>query len=240
MYQLIDQIMEETDYKNNIYFHSLYNGDFEKDDFIETQTQFFFAVDFFNRPMAALAAKIPTAELRQEILRNVWEEHGEGDISKAHGKTFIIFLERLGNVTLKDIMGKTLWPEVRLFNTCLTGACVLDDYMVGTAMMGMIERMFCDISAILAKGIIQRGWLTSENMIHYNLHELLDIKHSQDFFDVLSAAWEKNEENKYHIEQGLRLGSTVFNNLYTGLYQHRKRRLYRKYLGPHSRAEGVL
>jgi pyrroloquinoline-quinone synthase len=112
--------------------------------------------------------------------------------------------------------------------------------MVGTAMMGMIERMFCDISSILGKTIIERGWMTNENMIHYNLHETLDIKHSQDFFDVLAQSWERNEENRYHIEQGLRLGATIFNGLYTGLYEQRKRRLNRQYFGPHSRAEGVL
>lgn len=240
MNDLINQIMEETNYQNNAYFRSLNDGTFEKDDFVETQIQFFHAVEFFNRPMAALAAKIPTAELRQEILRNVWEEHGEGDISKAHGETFVILLDRLGKVTIEDIIKRALWPEIRIFNTTLTGACVLDDYMVGTAMMGMIERLFCDISTILAQGIIKRGWLTQDTMIHYNLHELLDIKHSQDFFDVLEEAWKKNDENKYHIDQGLRLGATLFNNLYTGLYEQRKRRLMRAYLGPHSRAEGVI
>ena len=161
--------MEETDYKNNMYFRSLNDGTFDKNDFIETQIQFFFAVEFFNRPMAALAAKIPTATLRQEILRNVWEEHGEGDMAQAHGETFIIFLDRLGQVTIDDIQKRALWPEIRIFNTCLTGACVLDDYMVGTAMMGMIEKLFSDISTMLAQGIIKRGWLTQNNMIHYNL-----------------------------------------------------------------------
>jgi len=180
---------------------------------------------FFNRPMASLAAKIPTMNLRLEILRNVWEEHGEGDASKAHENTFLIFLKRLGGITSIDINKKTLWPEIRIFNTCLTGACVVDDYMVATAMMGMIELMFCDISSIIGKGIVHRKWLTPETMIHYNLHAELDIKHSQDFFNVLSESWTKSEENKYNIEQGLRLGATLFNNLYTGLYEQRKRRL---------------
>jgi pyrroloquinoline-quinone synthase len=76
-------------------------------------------------------------------------------------------------------------------------------------------------------------------MIHYDLHEEIDVKHSQDFFDVLAPAWEKSAENRYYIEQGLRLGAHVFNGLYEGLYRARKRRLMRRLRGPHSRAAGI-
>jgi pyrroloquinoline-quinone synthase len=225
MFDRIKEIEEEINYTKNVYFNSIFNNEFSKEDFLETQIQFFFAVDFFSRPMAALAAKIPTVELRREILRNVWEEHGEGDTQKAHTITFSLFLERLGGVKFEDIQQKVLWPEVRAFNTCLAGTCILDDFMIGTAMMGMIERMFCHISTIIARGVIERGWLQKQDMVHYNVHELLDIKHSQDFFDILLPFWEKSVNNQYQIEQGLRLGATIFDNLYTSLYQHRTRRL---------------
>ena len=60
----IDSILSEINYKNNPYFQSLADGIFDKDDFIETQIQFYFAVTFFSRPMAALAAKIPLPHMR--------------------------------------------------------------------------------------------------------------------------------------------------------------------------------
>jgi pyrroloquinoline-quinone synthase len=102
-------------------------------------------------------------------------------------------------------------------------------------MMGMIERMFCDISAWIGQGIVENGWLPKDQMIHYALHEDLDIKHSQDFFDVLKPAWDINSENRYLIEQGLRLGATVFYGLYEGLFRGRKRRVKRDLRGPHVR-----
>jgi pyrroloquinoline-quinone synthase len=185
--------------------------------------------------MAALAAKIPTPELRIEIVRNVWEEHGEGNLGKIHGNTFIEFLRRLGSISPEQIEARALWPEVRIFNTTLVGACVLDEYLIGCAMMGMIERMFCDISAWIGQGVVVNGWLTREQMIHYLLHENLDVKHSQDFFDVLQPAWDARVENRYFIEQGLRLGATVFYGLYEGLSRGRKRRLTRDVKGPHVR-----
>jgi pyrroloquinoline quinone (PQQ) biosynthesis protein C len=221
---LIQNILKETDYRNNPYFLNLDNGQFDKSDFVETQIQFYYAVIFFSRPMAALAGKIPSPELRLEVLRNVWEEHGEGNLSHGHGGTFLELLKRLGGITPEQVFSRGLWPEIRIFNTTLTGATVLDDFLVGVGTMGIIERMFSDISAWIGQGILKRGWLQQENMIHYHLHEKLDIRHSQDFFDILQRAWAISDENRYQIEQGLRLGATLFNGLYAGLWQSRKKR----------------
>lgn len=240
MKSLIDRILKETDAATNPYFVHLNDGTFEKKDFVETQIQFFNAVIFFNRPMSALAAKIPHPELRMEILRNVWEEHGEGDVEKFHSTTFLEFLTRMGGVeTAEDLAKRALWPEVRIFNTTLAGACVLDDYLIGAGMMGMIERMFCEISNWIGLAVVKRGWLDRKDMVHYNLHKKLDIKHAQDFFNVLGPAWKTGAENRYYIEQGLWLGATLFYNLYDGLYRHRGRRLLRDTKAPHSRAEGA-
>ncbi|RYZ84846.1 MAG: iron-containing redox enzyme family protein, partial [Proteobacteria bacterium] len=111
MNELIESILKETAAQQNPYFQALRDGSFSKEDFIETQIQFFFAVVFFSRPMSALAAKVPSPELRMEILRNVWEEHGEGDLTKIHGRTFTVLLERLGGIKVDDIEAKALWPR---------------------------------------------------------------------------------------------------------------------------------
>ena len=100
----------------------------------------------------------------------------------------------------------------------------------------MIERMFCEISTWLGQGIVNRGWLTQKNLIHYNLHADLDIKHSQDFFDVVAPSWKASKENQYYIEQGLTMGASLFNMLYEELYKHRKERLFRDISGFHSRS----
>jgi pyrroloquinoline-quinone synthase len=227
MDRLIRQVLEDTRYRENPYFTALRTHQFDKEDFVETQIHFYSAVIFFNRPMAALAAKIPSPELRIEILRNVWEEHGEGDPAKVHGATFSEFLRRLAGVTPEDIQRRALCPEVRIFNTMLAGACVLDEYLIGTAVLGIIERMFVDISSWIGTGVIENGWLTRDKMIHYNVHEHLDVKHSEDFFAVLKPGWESSSENRYYIEQGLRSGAMVFNNMYEDLYRNRKRRALR-------------
>ena len=224
MNDLIDRVLRDVDYGSNPYFEALRDGSFARDDFVETQIQFYFAVTFFSRPMSAIAARIPDAELRIEILRNVWEEHGEGNASMMHGSTFLTLLDRLAGISREEVEDRALWPEVRAFNTTLVGAGVLDEHLVSVGMMGIIERMFSDISAWIGRAIVDRGWLTEDQMIHYNLHEKLDIRHSDDFFDVLRPAWDRGEEDRYYIEQGMRLGAFTFNALYEGLYRGRARR----------------
>ena len=221
--ELVQEILEDSDYLNNPYFTSLNKGTFDKNDFIETQKQFYFAVTFFSRPMAVLSAKIPTPQLRLEIVRNLWEEHGEGDFNKIHQTTFAELLTRLGNVNLLEIENAQLSPAVRVFNTTLIGACTLDDYKVGVAMMGMIERMFTAISSLIGKSIVKNKWLTQEELIHYDLHEVLDVKHSQDFFDILENTWSE-DNHKYLIKQGLQMGAYIFNGLYRDLYENRHKR----------------
>ncbi len=234
MNELIEEILAESGYRSNPYFSALRSGEMTKDEFVETQILFYFAVVFFSRPMAALAAKIPTPELRLQVLRNVWEEHGEGDAARVHGHTFLSFLDRLASLGPDEVERRALWPEVRLFNTALVGACVLDDYLVGAAMLGMIERMFQDISSWIGRAAVARDWLAAERMVHYDLHEQIDVRHAQDFFEILALAWGHSPANGYAIEQGLRLGATAFHSLYEGLYRHRKRRLFRAVRGPHS------
>ena len=50
--KLIGQILDETQYTENNYFRALKEKRFLKEDFLETQIQFYFAVTFFSRPMA--------------------------------------------------------------------------------------------------------------------------------------------------------------------------------------------
>jgi pyrroloquinoline-quinone synthase len=212
--------------EDNLYLRALHDGSLGKDDFVATQMQFYFAVAFFSRPMAVLAAKIPSARLRTEILRNVWEEHGEGDPIRAHGTTFLELLRRLAGVGVDDVERQSLWPEVRAFNTTLIGCCALDDWEIGAGCLGIVERMFVDISAALGRGIVARGWLPQERVVHYCTHEVLDVRHSEDFFATLAPAWDRDDATRYRIEQGLQLGAYVFDRLYRDLFAARARRTF--------------
>lgn len=221
----------------NPYFQALRDGTFTREDFVETQVQFAHAVFFFSRPMLVLAGRVSNPVVRLPLLENVRDEHGRGDLAFSHEATFTRFLERLG-VSVDEARARPLWPEVRAFNTLLAGVCTLDDVPTALATLGIIEDLFAGISAELGRGVVARGWLTAEALVHYRTHEELDELHAEGFYAPLRERFAREPVLRYQVEQGLELGATVFLGLYRGLYEGRARRDRRTAPGPHSVAAG--
>lgn len=221
------------------YFAALRDGSLSREEFIETQVQFWSAVSFFSRPMAVLAARLPRADLRLGLLDNVHDEHGHGDLSLAHERTFLLFLESLG-VSEQEAERRALWPSVRAFNSALAGLCTLDDPLTGLAALGMIEDLFSGISAAIGEAVIARGWLPRERLVHYATHQTLDVAHADGFYRLLDGPWAEGPALAYQIEQGLELGAYLLLRLYDDLHRDRGRRWLRDWTGPHSRAAGSL
>src|SRR5437870_7224959 len=107
-----DQVLHSVDIMNNPYLHALRSGSMTLDRFRRTQEQFFFAVTFFPRPMAALVGRIPDPRSRLDILHNLVEEHGEFQEQRFHHTTFQEFLRTLGSQPEK-LDGTPMWPALR-------------------------------------------------------------------------------------------------------------------------------
>jgi len=237
MRQYIKDLKARLDPAQNPYIRSLRSGEISREDFVETQIQFLFAVVFFSRPMMVLAGRMPRNEHRLALLENVHEEHGEGNLSMSHEQTFLMLMQRLG-VGLDDIEARGLWPQVRAFNTSLAGLCTLDDVHTGLAALGIIEDLFSGISADIGQSIVSRGWLGRDDIVHYGVHEVLDVEHAESFYAPLERDWERHPRQRYQIQQGLELGGHLFMTMYEGLYRDRARRWMRDVKGPHSLADG--
>src|SRR3954470_11103930 len=104
--------LEKSGVLGNPYLRALTDGSMTAECFRRTQEQFFFAVTFFPRPMAALVGRIPDPRQRLDILHNLVEEHGEFNEQRFHHTTFQQFLRTIGSNPdrLDDLM---IWPEVR-------------------------------------------------------------------------------------------------------------------------------
>src|SRR4051794_22697845 len=81
----------------NPYLRDLASGEMPLESFRRSQENFFHAVTFFPRPMAALIGRLPHPRQRLDILHNLVEEHGEFDESKFHHNTFQQFLRSIGS-----------------------------------------------------------------------------------------------------------------------------------------------
>jgi pyrroloquinoline-quinone synthase len=210
------RVLEKSGIWRNPYLQSLQDRSMTLKNFRRSQEQFFFAVSFFPRPMAALVGRIPNPKARIDILHNLVEEHGEFHEELFHQTTFQQFLRSIGSEPQK-IENAALSPGLRAFNSVLTCACLLDELEVGVACMGIIEYAFAGISALIGQAVVQRKWVGAKDLVHYALHAQIDERHAEEFFAVIEPSWE-DRPRRYFIEQGLELGAYAFDRLYRDLY----------------------
>jgi pyrroloquinoline-quinone synthase len=210
-----EHAIREQGLNDNSYIRALRDGGMDLATFRRTQEQFYFAVTFFPRPMAALVGRISDPKSRLDILRNLVEEHGEFREEFFHHTTFRTFLSSIGShpAGLDEL---SLWPAVRAFNSVLTCACVLDELEVGVGCIGVIERSFADISREIGRAVVDRGWVQADKLAHYKLHAEIDRRHADEFFAVAEPRWDDSRA-RYNIEQGVRMGAYIFDRLYADL-----------------------
>lgn len=239
MFEAIRSTKQRYAFQQQPFFRALREGSMHREDFVETQIQFLSAVVFFSRPMAALVSRLPHPGKRWAILKNISEEHGDGDFRLSHEQTFLLFLERLG-VPRWEIQQRVVGPEVRTFNLALWGLTAGDDVWIAAAALGMIEDLFSEISAFLGDAILATGWLQATELVHYKTHATLDIEHAAEFYSLLEEAYLASPETAERINGGFDLGAYLFLQMYQGLYQARMSRRVRTTRGPVSLADGWL
>ena len=96
MQKYISRLKQKTPIHKNYYFSSLNNEELTLKEFQKSQLGFFDAVLSFTKPMFIISSKLDSYEHRLLILENIFDEHGNGDITKSHGKTFEEYLILLG------------------------------------------------------------------------------------------------------------------------------------------------
>jgi pyrroloquinoline-quinone synthase len=222
----VAQWTERLPILSNGYFTALGQDSMSREVFIRTQKQFYFAVRYFSRPMAALMARMPDSASRQGLIHNLSEEHGFDDEADdqppgfdpavAHDLTFLAFLRTLG-VTPQEMMKEREAPGVRAFNVALMGACQMERIETAFGCLGVIEYAFADICELIGRKVVERGWIAQEDLVHYKLHAQIDQRHAADFFKVVDGAWNRDPAARLAIEEGVQLGLHVFNRLYEDL-----------------------
>ncbi len=211
----VDACLADSGLLQNRYFHRLMSGEMSLSTFHRSQQQFYFAVNYFSRPMAALVMRIPRGNDRLGILENMVEEHGDFRSDRFHEATFRQFLKALGGSGERPEAG-SMQPPVHAFNATLMSACLSEEVSTGIACLGIIEYAFADISSLIGTATLERGWLSSDELVHYKLHKEIDKQHAADFFDLIQPAWQAGH-GKQQISQGLRLGAYAFDSLYRNL-----------------------
>lgn len=118
----VNACLADSGLMQNLYFYRLISGEMSLEAFHRSQQQFYYAVNYFSRPMSALMMRIPRVEERLGILENVVEEHGNFRLDMFHEATFRQFLQAIGGSGERPD-AESMQPAVHAFNATIMSAC---------------------------------------------------------------------------------------------------------------------
>ena len=215
MYNYINNLKKNTPVESKLYFRSLKKNTMTFDAFKESQTNFYGAVCYFSRPLFTLCSRLDNYADRLNILENIFDEHGNGNINESHGNTYKKYLINLG-VSEKTIEKYSNHISVSNFYSKINQIVKEDNIHKAIAMYGIIEDRYTEISSFIAKTALKNNWLEESKLSHYSIHEELDIHHAKLFYNLIEKKWSNNESKK-HIKNGLIIGNELILKLFDEL-----------------------
>ena len=130
----------------------------------------------FDDLVAYTQVKMPTGP-KLELARNYWDEMGRGNPKGMHGPMLDSLIKTLG---LKPKIETTAWESLALANAMTAMATTRRYAWHSVGALGAIELTAPDRSAATAAGLERLGF-SGRDRRYFNLHAVLDIKHSEDW-----------------------------------------------------------
>ncbi|WP_028055762.1 iron-containing redox enzyme family protein [Sphingobium bisphenolivorans] len=132
----------------------------------------------FDDLVALTQVKLP-ARPKLELARNYWDEMGRGNIKGMHGP---MLSQLVAILDLDARIENTVWESLALANgmTAMATSRCYAWHSVGA--LGVIELTAPGRSACTARGLKRIGLSNAERR-YFDLHAVLDVKHSRDWND---------------------------------------------------------
>ena len=130
----------------------------------------------FEDLVAYTQIKLPSYA-KLELARNYWDEMGRGNAKGMHGPMLDALVARLG---LRPEVETTVPESLALANAMTTMATTRRYTWHSIGALGVIELTAPTRAACVAKGLRRLG-LTGKERHYFDLHAVLDVKHSADW-----------------------------------------------------------
>ncbi|HEX8447940.1 MAG TPA: iron-containing redox enzyme family protein [Sphingomonas sp.] len=130
----------------------------------------------FDDLVAHTQVKLP-ARAKLELARNYWDEMGRGNLKGMHGPMLDALVETLA---VDPVIETTVWESLALANAMTALATTRRYAFHSVGALGAIELTAPARSAKVAQGLRRIG-LKDRERRYFDLHAVLDIKHSADW-----------------------------------------------------------
>lgn len=130
----------------------------------------------FDDLVAYTQVKLPTSA-KLELARNYWDEMGRGNVKGMHGP---MLDDLVATLAVNPVIENTAWESLALANAMTAMATSRRYAWHSVGALGVIELTAPGRSALVAKGLRRIG-LSDRERRYFDLHAVLDIKHSADW-----------------------------------------------------------
>lgn len=160
--------------------------------------------------LATLIGQLQDIEHRMVLIRNLNDEHGHGDPAKTHVATYAEFLAALSE---KEGTDDRSFAAVEFFVNFLDATLNIniEAPQFACLVLGMIEYSYIDISKCFNEYLLKHGL----QVVHYTDHEILDVGHSTDLFQVALSLMPEITDDR--LTMTLEVGSWLIHGLFSDL-----------------------
>jgi len=129
-----------------------------------------------RRAFPGLIGNIKNDEIRFELIEILYEEYGNGDRTRIHGKLLERLLHAL-DLTLYQVASTRTLPAVDRFNSTLSDIWFNGEHSFAFGLHFGLEYLASSQQAYCARGMRKYSFLTEHDREYFDLHAEAEIRH---------------------------------------------------------------
>jgi pyrroloquinoline-quinone synthase len=173
----LTEVMNSQWFEGSPFMIEFAEGRIPKKNLARFAPSYCFQVDNFKRCVAAVYAKAEPRDVRELMLENLLEEHGEGDPSRDHAQLVARFGRALG-ADLPTPYDLEPIPESRAWVERILAVCLEEEFVVGLAALSYGIEARTRTMAFLGSIYRDKYGLTDEDLEFFFMHLEADEEHA--------------------------------------------------------------
>jgi pyrroloquinoline-quinone synthase len=174
----------------NLLTHPFYQawsrGDLTRDDLRTYAAEYWHHVSAFPTYLSALHSRLPDAELRREVLRNLSEEEGtDAPTARPHSDLWMDFAEGMG-ATRSDVESHAVQPEMTALLNTFRIAMADPTPAAAFAALYAYESKVPAIAVTKAEGLAAHYDADATTARYFTLHQTADVAHASVWRELIN------------------------------------------------------
>jgi hypothetical protein len=188
----------------NNYFKKLHS--MSPSEFVVTQKYFGSAVVHWSAVLGYMISKVPTDKHRYVLVMNLADENMACEGSDSHEATFQKFLKSFEpyvyHTTFPESSYRRSFDITNEFIQKLTVMALDPNWIYSISALAMIEHTYIMVSRMI-HNYVKKVLSPHQEIHHYSLHEVMDVTHAKDLFDLVRHYYDGNTIEKTEVMRGV-------------------------------------